>query len=92
MASKNDQYVKHCHHDDGNKHSCAYVERVNKQIPIAMRAADDRMLEYISEHGRPDSPVEAGDIWSRYYHEEMNAVCESEGIRRGVKHPPVTLH
>lgn len=54
------------------------LKRIEKTIPLAMSAANDRLEEYEDEHGELKR-LHSDALWTRYYHEEMNAAndrCE----------------
>ena len=77
------------HHSEGARHSCAYVEAVNRLIPVATRSAKQRFDDHLRDHGAPDKP---GELWSTLFLEEMQIECEVIGLRRpGPRYRPIIV-
>ncbi len=66
-----------CRHEDGEHHNCQYVDQVNALIPVADRLAKTKAYDL--------HPTDIGDrklAFHRFFHQEMDRLCEEKGLRR----------
>lgn len=78
-----DLRVIRCDHTEGIYHDCAYVDAVNRLTGNALREADrqihDDLGAGVLTFGDADAIRAARD---RYFHAEMQSLCEDAGLRR----------
>ena len=61
--------------------SRAYKAAVDANIPAAEKAATERLKDHREEWG-PLSEDESSALWTRFFHEEMQSLCEVQGLRK----------
>jgi hypothetical protein len=83
--------MNRCKHDEGDHHSCAYVDAIDALLPRAEHSAKIRLHEHVADHGPLDTATHNA-LWIRYFFEEVQVEAEAAGLRRaGPRREPLPL-